>query len=554
DITSLKEKIDNLETQIKDLKEAEEKLLVIESSLEELSDEAKRTSYITEEIKKKSDSLSERFNRLSRNYVSLKKFENEIREIYSQINSLKTESYKTEELKNSIVSLQKIIQKIGEDYASLSDLEQHSKKIYSRINRINGNFKRFQNQISELADNLVSREEILQIKSEIDTQLMFFEKGLKALQDDSVNKREFELKNRGILQRLNNLKENLYLLRLKTEDLLSISEKNASKLREIDLINEKLLRNETKTIKQEQNIKTLKRDLEKIKSELKISEEKNDFLERKIDLMNKEIESIKDRLLRVQSIGLKTMEIIEEKKPFFKIPKIIKAPKRFIIKKPSKRTWIIAILLFLITLVFFLFFNYPNLLTTVISKLNISINLTENITSNITENITSNMTNVTNESSLALINLTNITKKKLNLSEKELNKLNELCILKYECKEIKGKYYYECYYSINDDQCHCFIGEYSDCNNKTVEMLKEKYDIFLPIKRFFKNTYSRIISFTSTTFSKIFIFIGIYRNYFIIALVILLLIFLFLNYREEIFDFFTEVEEEETKVQKKRKK
>jgi hypothetical protein len=385
------------------------------------------------------------------------------------------------------------------------------------------------------------------------------------------------------LQRISNLKEELYYLRLKTEELSSISEKNSLKFKEMDLIQEKVTDDEKKLLRQEQNISTLNREMENLKSGLKVSDERNDFIERKLELMSKEIESMKERLLRIQGIGLKAMEILEEEKPSFRMPKIPRIKSKFIIKKPSKRTWLIAIIMFLITLVIFLLFNYPNILTMVVSKINISINMSENITrillmenkTNITENISENIPlNITdnttaNETVIEVKNETsnesaeertvpeNITGEKQVLSQyelKELNRRNELCILRYECKEIKGKYYYDCYYSLNDKECHCFVGEKTDCNETGVEALQEKYDILLPVKRGLKNTYAKLSSFSTKTFAKIFVFAGLYKNYFIIALALLLIAFLFLNYKEEIFDFFTEVEEEtpEKKIQRKK--
>ncbi|MGB9748772.1 MAG: hypothetical protein ACP5H9_01855 [Candidatus Woesearchaeota archaeon] len=595
EIDSLKKSVVYLEEQLKELEEFKEKLLKIETSLDEMLKETKMNSYVSAELKKMQYSLAKNCKSISKNSVPLKRYENEIKDLSEQINSLKSELYRIEEIKNSILNAQKIISRISEEYVSVKDLEHQSRKIYLRINRISANFRGMQNQIRELAENLVSKEELIQIKSEIESQLLFFEKGLKALQDESMSRKEFELKNKGLFQRVSNLKENLYSLRLKLEELSSISEKNSIKLKEMNIIQKKVADNEKRAVKHEQNIRMLKRDLENLKSSLKVSEERNDFLERKINLMGQEIESIKENLLRVQGIGLKTMEILEEKKPSFRMPKLPRITKKFAIKKPSKQTWLIAILLFLFTLVLFLIFNYPSILTMVISKLNISINMSENITkiswlenrTNITENISEhiapNIANITanltanetlnetynesaNESAEEKINVENLTIENHVLSEKELKELDikkELCILRYECREINGKYYYDCYYSSDDKKCHCFIGEQSYCNETGVEFLKEKYDVFLPLKNFLKNIYAKSSSFFSIFFSKlsktflsIFVFIGSYRNYFIIALLLLLILFLFLNYKEEIFDFFTEVEEEtpKNKSQKKKKR
>lgn len=593
EIEDLKKTIVYLEEKSEDLKEFEERLLKIELSLDSLLRETKNNSYVSSELKKTYDSLAKRYKNISRSTVTLKRYEDEISDLSVQINSIKSELYRVEEVKNSILNAQKIIGKISEDYASVKDLEQHNRKISVRINRISNNFKRMQNQIAELAENLASKEEIMQIKSEIESQIMFFEKGLKALQDESITRKEFELRNRGLLQRLSNLRENLYSLSLKIEELSSISEKNSAKLKEIDLIQEKITNNEKRAFKHEQNIRLLKRNLENLKSNLQISEEKNDFLERKIELMSKEIESIKEKVLRVQGIGLKTMEILEEKKPYFRMPELPKITKKFVIKKPSKKTWLITIMLFLLTLIIFLIFNYPNLLTIVVSKLNISLNISENITqiswfenkTNMTANITENMTKITenisenitanittnitynitenltqNLSANETTNLTtniseevisaenlsaeNLTEKKPELSEKELIRRNELCILRYECRETKNKFYYDCYYGVEDGECHCFIGDYSDCDEKMVEILREKYDVLLPLKRFLRSVYSKASLFLSNAFSYTFFFIGFYKNYFIIALLLLFIVLLFLNYKEEIFDFFTEVEEE----------
>ena len=187
---------------------------------------------------------------------------------------------------------------------------------------------------------------------------------------------------------------------------------------------------------------------------------------------------------------------------------------------------------------FLLLVNYPKLYSRV-PVINKSLELFEINQTNITNQTSRNITNITTNN--VTTKPTTPTTKLTMLTTQELKKLNEDCMLKYECKKSKDNYYwFNCYYEPKDKKCHCYKGDFEQCNITGLAELQAKR------KGVLKSIIERINSIVNSIITKTMEYLIIYKGYIITGLVILIIVLVILYYKipimRFIIDFFTKEE------------
>ena len=573
EISKLKQDISVIDEFIGKLRGLEVKIEKFEN---EFSNLKKSINDLSKKSRKGLKALERVSNKIKTQEIGLRRdFDTKIENLSSQLNKIKQNLGVLSEIKEALA----VINEIAENYASIDSVRKVNKRITSRINRLKKNVEIIYDDLADFERIFVQKNDFKIAISRIDKKIANFNNELNRFLEETVERGELDSRTRSLNAKIINLKKELSKVYFELDELKKLSKKNYLRIRENEKLSIDIGKVEVKTNKLEKKIVKLSKNLEVVRSLFDAEEHRNNIIESKIDSLSKEITALNARLDNLENIS------------FPGLTKVLRGKKR--ISKPSTTTYIVIGMLFLLTFALLLAINYPQLLTHILPKSvqknisgfigitnitpenlskvsNISniTNMTitnvsegvviKNLTKNLTANKTRNITNITKgnvsegkaqiETNLTVQITQTKTPKKVEkvISGEELEKKNELCILKYECKRIANKYFYDCYYSVEDNKCHCFKGSFEDCDIKKLSELKEKYNKFSKLKESFDIFKRRIIY----AYSKIAFFTFIYKGYIIVSLFGVFVLLLLLSFKTQIINFFTEEVEEEPTVKK----